>query len=105
MTLLVVVSNLGKGVGPLVAAALIGELGRFPAFNIAVGFFIVSCVPYFVAICQLGKDIRRQVRVLLALAPCRLHVALLLVVFPATHSLVLSISEGDGGGSDYQGRR
>eukprot|EP00750_Incisomonas_marina_P026308 INCI5896.1.p1 GENE.INCI5896.1~~INCI5896.1.p1 ORF type:complete len:482 (+),score=87.19 INCI5896.1:694-2139(+) len=60
MTLLVVVSNLGKGVGPLVAAALIGELGRFPAFNIAVGFFIVSCVPYFVAICQLGKDIRRQ---------------------------------------------
>lgn len=61
MTLLVVVSNLGKGVGPLVAAALIGELGRFPAFNIAVGFFIVSCVPYFAAICQLGKDIRRQV--------------------------------------------
>ena len=60
MTLLVVVSNLGKGVGPLLAATMIGSLGRFTAFNAAVGFFIISCVPYFVAILQLGRDVRRQ---------------------------------------------
>jgi hypothetical protein len=39
---------------------MIQELGRNAAFNIAVGFFAISCVPYFACICQLGKDIRRQ---------------------------------------------
>ena len=42
MTLLVVVSNLGKGIGPILASKMIQGLGRTTAFNIATGFFSLS---------------------------------------------------------------
>lgn len=90
MALLIVVSNLGKGIGPWLAATMIGDLGRFPSFNIAVGFFVISCVPYFAAICQLGRDVRRQVMCCRALCCCaRLSRCL---VAPSTQLVMLPLT-------------
>ncbi len=59
--ILVVLGNLGKGTGPLIAAAMIIPLGRHVAFMAICVIFSCASITYFATAFTYGRDVAKQV--------------------------------------------
>jgi len=61
MTILVVLSNLGKGCGPLIAAAMLQVWSYTTSFTIITGIFSFASITYFATAATYAKDVDNQV--------------------------------------------
>merc|ERR1712216_804674 len=61
VAILVILSNLGKGCGPLIAAAMILSIGRTTAFLAITVIFSCASITYFLTALTYAGDIQKQV--------------------------------------------
>ena len=62
VNILVILSNLGKGVGPLLASSMIVGLGRQMSFTVITIIFSFACLPYYITSCTYASDTELQVQ-------------------------------------------
>ena len=63
VAILVILSNFGKGFGPLVASLMIGSLGRPTSFTAITIVFSCAAITYFATAATYGRDIAKQVKI------------------------------------------
>ncbi len=61
VTILVILSNIGKGIGPLIAAAMIISLGRDMAFTVITIVFSLASITYFLTACTCVAEEEEEV--------------------------------------------